>query len=225
MKKVVCITGAARGLGRELVAILHTQYQVVAIDLESDVLPSVAKKFDADYFFCDITNDDLVQETINQIIKKYGKIDCLINNAGTYVDGALETNDPKAIRRVLEVNTIGTINMCRFVVPHMQKQKSGTIININSQAGLYPRAMFSVYHASKWAITGFTQSLRLELVPHKIKVIGIYPGLMQTGFTLDSAVGRDMSEAIDVEEVAKTIKFVLSCGPHVTFPEIGIRHI
>ncbi len=225
MKKIICITGAAHGLGRELVAILHTQYQIIALDLESDILISVAKKFDADYFACDITNHILVQQVIQKIIVKYKKIDCLINCAGYYIDGALETNNPDSIKKVLEVNTLGTINMCRFIVPYMQEAKSGAIININSQAGLYPRALFSVYHASKWAITGFTQSLRLELVPYKIKVMGIYPGLMDTGFTSKSAVGRDMSEAIDVSEVAKTIKFVLSCGPDITFPEIGIRHI
>ena len=225
MKKVICITGAAHGLGRELVAALSANNQVIALDLESDVLPIVANKFNCDYFFCDITNHLLVKDTIDKIAKKYGSIDCLINNAGCYIDGLLSDNDPETIKKVIEVNVLGPINMCRFVVPLMLKAKSGTIININSHAGLYARDHFSVYHGSKWAMTGFTESLRLELEPQGIKVTDVFPGLMDTAFVKDSQCNRDLSKAMDPGEVVKSIQFILSLDKHTTLPQIGVRYI
>lgn len=225
MKKVICITGAAHGLGRELVAALSTNNHVIAIDLESDVLPTVANKFKCDYFFCDITNHLLVKETIDKIAKKYGTVDCLINNAGCYIDGPLSDNDPEVIKKVIEVNVLGPINMCRFVVPLMLKVKSGTIININSHAGLYARDNFSVYHGSKWAMTGFTESLRLELEPQGIKVTDVFPGLMDTKFVKNSDMNRDLSKALDPGEVVKSIQFILSLDKHTTLPQIGVRYI
>lgn len=225
MKKVICITGAAHGLGRELVAALSTNNQVVALDLKSDVLPAVANKFNCDYLFCDITNHVVVKDTIDKIAKKYGSVDCLINNAGCYIDGLLSDNDPETIKRVVEVNVLGSINMCRFIVPLMLQHKSGTIININSHAGLYARDHFSVYHGSKWAMTGFTESLRLELEPSGIKVTDVFPGLMNTTFTKSSKLQRDISQAIDPGEVVKTIQFILSLDKHTTLPQIGVRYI
>lgn len=225
MKKVICITGASHGLGRELVAALSPGNQVIALDLESDVLPAVAAKFNCDHFFCDVTNHILVNDTIDKIEKKYGGIDCLINSAGAYVDGDLSTNNPEAIRKVVEVNILGPINMCRYTVPLMLKNKSGTIININSHAGLYARDHFSVYHGSKWALTGFTESLRLELEPHGVKVTDVFPGLMDTSFTKDSQIKRDFTKALDPHEVVKVIQFILSLDKHTTLPQIGVRYI
>lgn len=222
MKKVICITGAAHGLGRELVAALSVNYIIVALDLESKVLPAVAATFNCDYFFCDITNHLLVKEVVDKIAKKYGHIDCLINNAGAYIDGLLSDNDPAIIKNVIEVNVLGPINMCRFIVPLMLKNKSGTIININSHAGLYARDHFSVYHGSKWAMTGFTESLRLELEPKGIKVTDVFPGLMDTNFTQGH---RDLDQALDPKEVVKTIQFILSLDKHTTLPQIGVRYI
>lgn len=225
MKKVICITGAAHGLGRELIAALSIDNQVIALDLESDVLPAVANKFNCDFFFCDITNHILVKDVIDKIEKKYGHIDCLINNAGAYIDGLLSDNDPETIRKVIEVNVLGPINMCRFVVPLMVHHKSGTIININSHAGLYAREKFSVYHGSKWAMTGFTESLRLELESEGIKVTDVFPGLMDTKFTKDSQCNRDLSQALDPHQVVKAIQFILSLDKHTTLPQIGVRYI
>ncbi|HCU55017.1 hypothetical protein A2574_01195 [Candidatus Shapirobacteria bacterium RIFOXYD1_FULL_38_32] len=225
MKSVVVITGGANGLGRELVAMLSPKHHVIVLDIDGHSLSRVAKKFSAQPFVCDISNWLAVESAIGEITQKYKKIDYLINCAGIYLQGQLTTNDPKKIKKVFEVNTLGTVNLCRFVAPIMKKQKSGTIINIISQAALYPCESRSVYHASKWAIDGFTKSLQPELAPYGIKVIGIYPGLMDTKFLTHSGFKRNMDSAIHPEEVAHLIEFIFKLPPHLTIPEIGIKHL
>ncbi len=177
--KVYLITGGASGLGLELVAKLSADNLVIILDLKSKRLPIIAKKFGCEYHFCDISD----YTAVNRIIQKYSRIDVLVNCAGIYLDGQLTDNDPDQIKRTILVNSLGPINLCRAVVPIMKKQKQGTIININSIAGLRPRKSCSVYHASKYALTGFSQSLAPELEEHNIKVTNIYPDLMATNFS------------------------------------------
>lgn len=110
-----------------------------------------------------------------------------------------------------------------ILVPVFKKQKSGTIININSTAGLHPKANNSVYHASKWALTGFTQSLQLELANSHIKVIDIHPGVMNTKFTQNT--DTDLSQSIHPDQVVKAINFVLSCDDEILVPQLTIKHI
>jgi NADP-dependent 3-hydroxy acid dehydrogenase YdfG len=225
MKSVVVITGGANGLGRELVAMFHRKHKIIILDIDGHALSRVAKKFSTDSYVCDISNWIAVESVIEDIEKKYQKIDYLINCAGIYLQGQLTTNDPKKIKQVFEVNTLGTINLCRFVTPLMKKQKQGTIVNIISQAALYPCESRSVYHASKWAIDGFTKSLQPELAPYGIKVIGIYPGLMDTKFLDKSGFKRNMDTALKPEEVVKLIAFIFDLPPHLTISEIGIKHL
>jgi len=115
--------------------------------------------------------------------------------------------------------------MTKAVVPAMKQQKSGLIININSQGGLYAKAERSVYTASKWAVTGFTKAMQPELAPFGIAVTGIYPGMLKTDMFNKMGIDKDMSKGLDTKEVAKTVEFLLSFDTPTTFPEIGIKHI
>ena len=225
MKSVVVITGGANGLGRELVAMLSPKHHVIVLDIDGHSLSRVAKKFSAQPFVCDISNWLAVESAIGEITQKYKKIDYLINCAGIYLQGQLTTNDPKKIKKVFEVNTLGTVNLCRFVTPIMKKQKSGTIINIISQAALYPCESRSVYHASKWAITGFTQCLQMDLSEQNISVTGIYPGLMKTALFQKQGVPRDLSHALELTEVANLIEYVINLSPDTLITDIGIKNI
>ncbi len=219
----MCITGGAGGLGRGIAACFCDTYDVVILDLEYKTLSLVAKKLDCDFQLCDVTDFLSVENAIEYVIKKYRKIDCLINAAGLYIDGEIEKNDPELIKKVIEVNSLGPINLCHYVVPYMKKHKTGTIININSTAGLHPKALNSVYHASKWALTGFTQSLQAEVSSSGIKVTDINPGVMNTKFT--SGTKTDLSRSMDIHEVIKAIEFVLSFDKNIHIPEIVIKHL
>jgi short-subunit dehydrogenase len=225
MKPAAIITGGVNGLGRELAAALAATYSVCLVDVDTIVGPKVAHKLGVKFYPCDITQVSQVKATVAQIAFDHQHLSLLVNSAGIYLQGSLTANSPDSIVKVIEVNTLGTINLCRFVIPFFKKQKSGTIINIVSQAALYPKARRSVYHASKWAVRGFTKSLQAEVSPEGIKVVALYPALMKTKFLQHSGFNRDMSTALDPEIVVQTIQFILSLPKHVLIPELSIRHL
>lgn len=222
-KQVFCITGGANGLGRQLAAYFSLTSTVVILDIDAKTLPQVADKFGCDFQVCDVTDSDSINKAIKNIIKKYHQIDCFINSAGIYIDGEIESNNPDKIKKVFEVNSLGPVLTSQAIVPYLKKQKSGTIININSTAGLHPKAFNSVYHSSKWALTGFTESLQAELATFKIKVVNLRPGVMNTNFT--KGTNTDLSHSLDPHYVVKAIDFVLAMPPEVTISELTIKHL
>lgn len=222
MKQVVCITGGANGLGRELTAFFSQKYQLIILDIDPQI-KTVAHHLKSDFFCCDVSNFESLSSVIKKIIKKYSQIDCFINSAGVFIDGLIEKNDPNKIRQVFEVNCLGPVFAANILIPIFKKQKGGTIININSTAGLHPKAGNSVYHASKWALTGFSESLQLELSGSKIKIIDIHPGVMKTNFT--HGTQADISSSIDPAEVVKVIDFILSFKSNILIPRLTIKHL
>lgn len=225
MKQVIVITGGSHGLGKELATLLSPDHHVVIIACDSAQCSSLSAKIDCDHAVCDITNNNAVESVLFGIIKKYHRLDVLINNAGIYIAGPIDENDPEQIRKTLDVNTLGTIFCTRAVVPQMKTQRRGQIINIISQSGLYPKKEKSVYRASKWAITGFTKSLQMELPEFGIKVTGVYPGDMATGFKKDIVQDDDVSDDLDPKEVARFVKFIIESKETTFIPELGIKHI
>lgn len=222
-KKTALITGGAGGLGRELAALLTGDYEVVVVDIDRN-LEKVAKTLGVAGWNCDVSVYAQVERAIKLVVNRYGKIDVLINAAGVYLQGQLSACEPSEIEQVIGVNTLGTINMCRAVIPYMKKNGGGQIVNIISQAALYPAESRSVYHASKWAIDGFTKSLQPEVDNYGIKVTGVYPGLMKTRFLEKGGYSRNMETALDPEEVVKIINYILALPEDVLIPEIGIKH-
>lgn len=225
MKSTLIITGAANGLGREILARYSHQYRVIAIDVDKKSLDVIGKTFDVDTLVADITDYDTLEKKLQNLLNPQDSIDLLVNCAGIYVDGPLEQNSPSLINKVINVNVLGTINLCRFVVPLMKRQKKGLIINIVSQAAFTGKANFSVYHASKWGVAGFTKSLQLELYPEGVRVTGIYPGLLDTNFVKNATQDRSQYPPIKMEDMIKTIEFVINQPDDIVIPEIGIRRI
>jgi len=125
----------------------------------------------------------------------------------------------------MEVNTLGTIYLTKSIIPYMKKQHSGNIVNIISQGGLSGKSERSVYTASKFAITGFTESLQLELSKYGIKVSGIYPGKLKTEMFKKVGIEKDLSDGLEVEEVAQFISFLLSLKKDTLILDIGLKHI
>lgn len=223
MKKVICITGGANGLGRELAAFFSLQAQVIIFDIDQKLTETVAKKFDCDFQLCNVLEYKSVSVAIKKIFKKYHRVDCFINCAGIYIDGEIESNDPDLVKKVFEVNSLGPVFTTQVLVPIFKKQKFGTIININSTAGLHPKAFNAVYHSSKWALTGFSQSVQEELAPFGIKIVDIHPGIMKTKFTGDSS--HELSNALEPHQVVKAIDFILSLNKDTIITELTIKHL
>lgn len=225
MKKIIVISGGSDGLGKEIARVLSYDHTVICIASDEEKLKAVSHELRCDYFVCDISNSDQILSTAQKILKKYSQIDCLINNAGQWIEGKLAENDIEQIKKVFTVNSIGTILLTKAIIPAMQKQKDGLIVNIISQAGLYAKAERAVYTASKWALTGFTKSLQSELSADGIRVTGVYPGKMKTMMFEKVGIHKDMKDGLDPAQAAQAISYLISLPPSIVIPEIGIKNI
>jgi NADP-dependent 3-hydroxy acid dehydrogenase YdfG len=225
MKKVIVITGGSEGLGKAIAKQLAPNNQVIICAVNEDKLKAAANEIGCEYFVCDVTKNEQIEGMIKQVLVKYKRIDVLVNNAGLWIQGELDQNDPDKIKSLFEVNALGTILFSRSVIPVMKNQKSGWILNVISQAGFYGKAERSVYNASKWAITGFTKSLEMELAKFGIKVVGLYPGMMKTHIFQKVGIEKDTTNGLEVDEVAKIVEFIISFDSPLTFPEIGFKNI
>lgn len=181
-KKVILITGASSGMGKESAKALieqgHTVYTVARrIDQMQDL-----KKIGGYPIQMDVTKDSDIQNVVDIIIQKEGKIDVLWNNAGYGLYGAVEDIPVNEARRQFEVNLFGLASVTQKVLPYMRKAKGGTIINTSSMGGKMYTPMGAWYHASKHAVEGFSDCLRLELKEFNINVVVLEPGIIVTEF-------------------------------------------
>lgn len=209
-RKTIIISGGTDGLGKSLAKLLSPANKVVILSPTKEKLLSVSKELNCDYEECDITIDSQIKQAIKNIINKYPQIDLLINCAGIWIEGPLEENSPETIESVISVNTLGTILLTHAFLPQFKKQGAGQIVNIISMAGLTTKPDRSVYYASKWAITGFTKCLRVELEPFGITVLGAYPGKMKTAMFKKAGFEKDLESAQDPNVVAQKIVANLS---------------
>lgn len=184
--KVILITGTSSGFGLLIVARLASHgHHVVAtmrdLSKKSALLKEVEKRGGKVKISpLDVTDKNSIRKAVEEIIKEYGQIDVLINNAGFGLGGFFEDLTDQEIRSQMETNFFGVQNVTREVIPFMRQKKSGKIINISSIAGLYGLPGFGAYNASKWAVEGFSESLYYELKPFGINVCLIEPGSYKT---------------------------------------------
>ena len=225
MKKTIVITGGSDGLGKTLTEYLSRENNVVIIATNEEKLKKVAESNNCTYKVCDVSNYKIVENTINEIIKEYNKIDVLINNAGLWIQEELDINNSNRIKLVIEVNLLGTINVSKAVIPNMKENKNGLIININSQAGINHKAERTVYNASKWGVTGFTKSLQDELAKYGIRVTDVLPGMLKTDMFNKLNITKNMENGLDTKEVARLIQFIIDTPSDVIIPEVGIKNI
>lgn len=182
MKKIILITGASSGLGKDFALQLLKEGHIVygaarRIDKMNDIESAGGKAIEMD-----VTNEEQIKAAVKTIINEQGKIDVLINNAGYAVYGAVETVSTEDAKRQFDVNIFGLANITKEVLPHMRKQNSGKIINISSMGGKMYTPMGAWYHATKHALEGWSDCLRLELQPFNIDVVIIEPGGIKTEF-------------------------------------------
>lgn len=182
MNKVILITGASSGMGKETAKALiqqgHTVYTVARrIDQMQDL-----KALGGHPIQMDVTKEQDIQNVVDTIMQEQGKIDVLWNNAGYGLYGSVEDISLDEARMQMEVNVFGMAAMTQKVVPYMREAKSGTIINTSSMGGKMYFPMGAWYHASKHAVEGLSDSLRLELKPFGINVVILEPGFIATEF-------------------------------------------
>jgi len=181
-QKVVLVTGASSGMGKEFAkALLKEDYVVYTAARRMDQMEDL-KNLGALPIKMDITQDQDVKNAVNLIEKEHGGIDILINNAGFGLYGAVEDIKLSEARYQFEVNLFGAANLTQLILPSMRKKKSGKIINISSMGGKVYTPLGSWYHATKHALEGWSDCLRLEVAQFGIDVVIIEPGAIKTEF-------------------------------------------
>lgn len=206
--KVWYVTGASQGLGLSLVKqLLAAGYRVAATSRKASDLQKAAGVDDRSRFLSlevDLTSADDIRHSIEQTVATFGAVDVIVNNAGYGMEGTVEELDEKKMRAIFEINVFATINVTKFALPYLRRQRSGHIINISSVAGFVGAPGWAIYSATKSAVIAFSEVLALDLRELGIKVTVVGPSGFRTGFlTKDSLVSTE-SQIADYQAVAKT---------------------
>lgn len=235
MKNVI-ITGSANGVGKAVANILKEE-NLILIDIDENNLKETAKQTNSEYYVCDLTDVNQINEVVSNISEKYNKVDCLINCAGMWISGDMskleqpifsEMNDLNRIKKVIDTNVFGTIAMIKSIFPIMKKQGYGQIININSQSGVMCEPPFPIYNSTKQSTSAFRKAIQDDLARNNIKITDICPGLIQTDFykrANNPLPNEIMENGLTPDDVANAVKYVFELQHDITIPSIEVRHI
>ncbi len=180
--KVALITGASSGMGKEMAKSLLKDGLTVVVAARSVEKMADLRELGAYPLRMDITDEASIQAAVNEIQDTYGKVDVLVNNAGFGCYGTVEETSIDDARYQFEVNIFGLARLTQLLLPKMREARSGKIINISSMGGKMYTPLGAWYHASKHALEGWSDCLRLELAAFNIDVVIIEPGLIRTAF-------------------------------------------
>ncbi|MEY4310234.1 MAG: hypothetical protein RLZ71_160 [Actinomycetota bacterium] len=211
--KVVVVTGAGNGMGREItLELLRRGAKVAAVDLREEFLTETKKQAEAlgaiETFVLDVTDSAKVDALPAQVIKKLGNVDAVINNAGI-IQPFVMINDLsyKDANHVMNVNFTGPLHMVKAFLPELLKRPEGHILNVSSMGAYAPVPGQSVYGASKAAVKLFTEGLRSELMSTKVGVTVVFPGAIQTNIAANSGMANPGGDS------AETAKFKMTPAP------------
>jgi short-subunit dehydrogenase len=208
MTKIVLITGISSGFGKATAEILSNKgYTVYGISRsQTENLDTKIKVLQAD-----VTDAKSVHKAVSTLVSNEGRIDVLINNAGMGISGSIEDSLPEDISLQMNTNFTGYVNMIQAVLPTMRKHGGATIVNISSIGGVMGLPYQGFYSASKFAIEGLSEALRMELKPFNIKVIVIRPGDFFTNFTANRKPVKITVSGSDYEaQFGKTLSIIES---------------
>ena len=211
--KNAIITGASRGIGREIALTLAENGANIVInyrnynnEIEALVKDIEAKGVKIVTVKCDVSNFEEVENLISEAKEKLGPIDILVNNAGITKDGLLMRMKQEDFESVLDVNLKGVFNTTKLITPIMMKQRTGKIINISSVVGLVGNAGQCNYAASKAGVIGFSKSIARELAPRGVNINVVAPGYIDTDMTngLSDKVKESILQTIPMKKMGST---------------------
>ena len=225
MEKCALITGATRGIDKQIAITLAKQGYNIALNYrkENEELENTKKEIEEIGVQVlavkgDVANFEECENFVKQVIERFGQIDVLVNNAGITKDMLLMRMKKEDFEQVIDTNLVGTFNVTKNVVPYMMKARSGRIINISSVVGISGNAGQTNYSASKAGIIGFTKSLAKEIASRNILVNSVAPGFIETNMTdvLKDDVKQEIAKNIPLkrmgtaQDVANVVKFLAS---------------
>jgi NAD(P)-dependent dehydrogenase (short-subunit alcohol dehydrogenase family) len=195
MSRVWLVTGSASGLGRNIAeAVLAAGDRLAATARDPRRLEDLVQKYGDQVRTAalDVTDESAAQAAVQSAVASFGRLDVVVNNAGYGDIAPFEQLSAERFKAVVDTNFYGVVNVTRAAVPIMRMQKSGCILQISSVGGRLTRPGSTPYHAAKWAVGGFTESLAQELAPFGVKVCALEPGGMRTNWGVRA--NQDMPE-------------------------------
>ena len=233
MKKVILITGASSGIGKDTAISLIKHGHVVygaarRLEMMQDIIQAGGHAIKMD-----ILKERNIDDVVNQILKEQNRIDVLINNAGYGLWGAVETISIDEAKRQFDVNVFGLAYLTKKIIPIMRKQKNGKIINMSSMGGKVYTPFGAWYHATKYALEGWSDCLRIELKSFGVDVILIEPGVIKTEFqdvmmdsTVERSIGTPYEKKLKALEKATQEMYARGIGsPPSTITKLIIKAI
>jgi NAD(P)-dependent dehydrogenase (short-subunit alcohol dehydrogenase family) len=185
MSKVWMVTGSASGLGRNVTeAVLASGARLVATARDPGRLDDLVKKYGGQVRTArlDVTDENAANSAVQAAVESFGRLDVVVNNAGYGDIAPFEQLSSERFKAVVDTNFYGVVNVTRAALPIMRKQKSGCILQISSVGGRLALPGSTPYHAAKWAVGGFTESLAQEAAPFGVRVCALEPGGMRTNW-------------------------------------------
>jgi short-subunit dehydrogenase len=206
MQRVAVVTGSSSGIGFETSLALarngfHTFATMRNLEEDSKHIMDTAtdENLPLQAIQLDVNNEKSVTDAIDRIVKERGHIDVVVNNAGYDLDGAIEEISIDEMRAMFETNCFGAVKVMKAVIPMMRNQRSGKIVNITSMGGRIAIPFHSIYHGTKFALEGMSESIQYELEPFGVKIILIEPGAVASNFwrSMKTAAKRSESKSTD----------------------------
>lgn len=215
--KTVLITGTSSGIGQATVkAFAQAGWQVAATMRSPEKDKTLSNIKNVKIYALDVDSPESIINTLSTVKKEFGRIDAVVNNAGFAVDGIFEAMSDEVIQKQFNTNVFGLMRVTREAIKIFREQNGGTIIQIASMGGRLAFPLYSIYHATKWAVDGFSESLSYELKDLNIKVRIIEPGPIKTEFYGSSRkfVRPDYTKAYDkfLEKILKVFETEVNKG-------------
>ena len=236
--KVALVTGASSGIGAATVLALAAEGAKVALAARrADRLDALVRRITESggevlALVCDVADEAQVRQAVSAVQNKWGRLDILVNNAGIAVLGPILGADTSEWRSVFDVNVLGLMYAAHAALPLMKALGGGHIVNISSTASRSAPSGMSVYCASKWAVNGFSESLRQEAIAYQVRVTVIEPGMVASEFS-DKIASESSREALaarfaslralDPADIAAAVVYAVTQPAHVSVNELLVR--
>ncbi|MED1470334.1 SDR family oxidoreductase [Bacillus salipaludis] len=227
--QIAIVTGASRGIGKEIALKLAEQGVKLALVGSSEQVNQTAKELKNKGFShvlpiqADVSNESDMQGVVRKTIEEYGHIDLLVNNAGVGFFKLTEEVTVEEWKKVFEVNVQGVFLGIKAVLPQMKERKSGTIITISSDVGRYTIPNGAAYTATKYAVQGFSGSVAQEVREYGIRVGTINPGMVDTYFAESTQGLPEKKDWLKVEDIANAVVYMASAPKYMLIDEIVLH--